>query len=72
MIRQHLIDPEICIRCHACEEACPKDAISHNDDNVVVDPTICDGTGDCLGPCPTGAIDSWRLVEVPHGLEEQL
>ncbi len=72
MIRQHLIDPEICIRCHACEEACPKDAISHNDDNVVVDPAICDGTGDCLGPCPTGAIDSWRLVEVPHGLEAQL
>ncbi len=72
VIRQHLIDPEICIRCHACEEACPKDAISHNDDNVVVDPAICDGTGDCLGPCPTGAIDNWRLVTVPHTLEAQL
>ncbi len=72
LIRQHLIDPEICIRCHACEEACPRDAISHNDDNVVVDPAICDATGDCLGPCPTGAIDSWRLVETPHGLEAQL
>ncbi len=71
MIRQHLIDPEICIRCHACEEACPRDAITHNDDNVVVDASICDGTGDCLGPCPTGAIDNWRMVSEPYTLEAQ-
>ncbi len=71
LIKQHLIDPEICIRCHACEEACPKGAITHNDDNVVVDAGICDGTGDCLGPCPTGAIDNWRLVAEPYALEAQ-
>jgi len=23
VIRQHLIDPEICIRCNTCEETCP-------------------------------------------------
>ena len=34
-IKQHLIDPEICIRCHACVEACPKDAITFNDDVMV-------------------------------------
>ena len=22
-IRQHLIDPEVCIRCNTCEETCP-------------------------------------------------
>ena len=71
LIKQHLIDPEICIRCHACEEACPRDAITHNDDNVVVDAGICDAGGDCLGPCPTGAIDNWRMVATPYTLDEQ-
>jgi len=28
--RQHLIDPEICIRCNTCEEMCPIDAITHD------------------------------------------
>ena len=23
LIRQHLIDPEICIRCNTCEATCP-------------------------------------------------
>jgi benzoyl-CoA 2,3-dioxygenase component A len=23
--KQHLIDPEICIRCNTCEETCPVD-----------------------------------------------
>ena len=26
LIKQHLIDPEICIRCGTCEETCPIDA----------------------------------------------
>jgi benzoyl-CoA 2,3-epoxidase subunit A len=70
-IKQHLIDPEICIRCHACVEACPKEAISFNDDNVVVDAAICDREMACIGPCPTGAIDNWRVVNTPYTLEEQ-
>jgi len=71
-LKQHLIDPEICIRCHACVEACPKEAITFNDDNVVVDAAICDGQMACIGPCPTGAIDNWRVVATPYSLEEQL
>ena len=70
-LKQHLIDPEICIRCHACVEACPKDAITFNEDNVVVDAGICDQEMACIGPCPTGASDNWRLVETPYSLEEQ-
>lgn len=62
VIRQHLIDPEICIRCNTCEETCPIDAITHDDRNYVVDPAICDGCNACISPCPTGAIDSWRQV----------
>ncbi|MEL7466992.1 MAG: benzoyl-CoA 2,3-epoxidase subunit BoxA [Pseudomonadota bacterium] len=70
-IKQHLIDPEICIRCYTCEEACPIDAITHNDDNVVVDASKCNFCMDCIGPCPTGSIDNWRVVLEPYSLDEQ-
>ena len=36
-MRQHLIDPEICIRCNTCEETCPVDAVTHDARNYVVD-----------------------------------
>src|SRR5690606_16466842 len=70
-VRQHLIDPEICIRCYTCEDACPIDAITHDDNNVVVDPAKCDLTMDCIAPCPTGAIDNWRVVTSVYSLEDQ-
>ncbi len=63
IIRQHLIDPEICIRCNTCEETCPVQAVSHDSRNYVVDPSRCNGCNDCIAPCPTGAIDNWRHVE---------
>jgi benzoyl-CoA 2,3-dioxygenase component A len=62
VLKQHLIDPEICIRCNTCEETCPIDAITHDANNYVVDPDICNGCMACVPPCPTGAIDNWRLV----------
>jgi len=70
--RQHLIDPDICIRCNTCEETCPIHAITHDRRNYVVKPDLCNNCGDCIAPCPTGAIDSWRRVAKPHALEEQL
>lgn len=60
--RQHLIDPEVCIRCNTCEEVCPRKAISHDNLNYVVDFDACNFCGDCLPPCPTGAIDNYRQV----------
>lgn len=71
MIRQHLIDPEICIRCNTCEETCPIDAVTHNDDNYVVDAAKCKYCMDCIAPCPTGAIDNWRVVKTPYSLDDQ-
>lgn len=71
-LKQHLIDPEICIRCNTCEETCPRGAVSHDANNYVVDASVCEGCGDCLGPCPTGAIDKWRQVLQPYTLAEQL
>ena len=74
VLRQHLIDPEICIRCNTCEETCPIDAITHDSRNYVVDPAICNACNACISPCPTGAIDNWRQVEraSAYSLDEQL
>ena len=62
LLKQHLIDPEICIRCNTCEATCPIGAISHDDRNYVVDAAKCKFCLDCISPCPTGAIDNWRMV----------
>ncbi|MGH8153405.1 MAG: 4Fe-4S binding protein, partial [Rhodanobacteraceae bacterium] len=72
-LRQHLIDPEICIRCGACEAACPIDAITHDDHNYVVKPNVCEGCMACIPGCPTGAIENWvlTLASRAHPIEEQ-
>src|SRR5450755_4377834 len=62
VIRQHLIDPEICIRCNTCEAICPVQAITHDSRNYVVDAHKCNLCMDCISPCPTGSIDNWRLM----------
>ncbi|MCX5538228.1 benzoyl-CoA 2,3-epoxidase subunit BoxA [Paraburkholderia sp. CNPSo 3076] len=62
ILRQHLIDPEICIRCNTCEETCPVDAITHDGTNYVVKADVCNACMACVPPCPTGAIDNWRNV----------
>ena len=71
-MKQHLIDPEICIRCYTCEEMCPAGAITHDHLNVVVDNDKCDNCMNCIAPCPTGSIDIWQLVDQPYTLAEQL
>jgi benzoyl-CoA 2,3-dioxygenase component A len=73
VIRQHLIDPEICIRCNTCEATCPVDAITHDSNNYVVDVNKCNLCMACVPPCPTGSIDNWRTVikARAYSLEEQ-
>jgi len=70
-IKQHLIDPEICIRCYTCEATCPIEAITHDDNNVVVDAEKCNHCMHCIPVCPTGSIDEWRVVHTPYTLETQ-
>lgn len=73
VLNQHLIDPEICIRCNTCEETCPIDAITHDGNNYVVDPGICNHCMACVPPCPTGAIDNWLKVlsDQAYSMEDQ-
>ena len=73
-LKQHLIDPEICIRCNTCEATCPVGAITHDDMNYVVDAEKCNFCMDCISPCPTGSIDNWRVVlrSEAYSTEEQL
>ena len=70
-VKQHLIDPEICIRCYTCEMTCPVGAIEHDDNNVVVNFDTCNFCMDCIPVCPTGSIDEWRVVNTPYTLEQQ-
>jgi len=70
-VKQHLIDPEICIRCYTCEATCPIEAITHDDNNVVVDADKCNFCMDCIPVCPTGSIDEWRVVSAPYSLDQQ-
>ena len=74
VIKQHLIDPEICIRCNTCETMCPVAAITHDSRNYVVDVDKCNWCNDCISPCPTGSIDNYRSMprQAAYSLEAQL
>src|SRR5687767_15331915 len=73
-IKQHLIDPAVCIRCNTCEATCPVGAVTHDSNNYVVDPEKCNYCMDCISPCPTGSIDNWRIVraEAAYSLDAQM
>ena len=73
VIKQHLIDPEICIRCNTCEAICPVQAITHDSRNYVVDADICNLCMACISPCPTGSIDNWRTMPKAraHSVQDQ-
>jgi benzoyl-CoA 2,3-dioxygenase component A len=70
-IKQHLIDPAVCIRCNTCEATCPVGAITHDANNYVVDPEKCEFCMDCVSPCPTGSINHFVVVSKPYSLDEQ-
>ena len=74
VIKQHLIDPEICIRCNTCEAICPVKAITHDSNNYVVDAAVCDLCMACISPCPTGSIDNWRIMPkvLAYSMQDQL
>jgi benzoyl-CoA 2,3-dioxygenase component A len=74
LIQQHVIDPEICIRCNTCEATCPVGAITHDSRNYVVIADKCNLCMACVPPCPTGSIDNWRTVPkaAAYSVQDQL
>ncbi len=51
------IDPGSCRKCLRCMEACPYDAISVVDKNLVVNTEKCDGCRLCAALCGQGAVE---------------
>ena len=71
LVRQHLIDPAVCIRCNTCEATCPSSAVTHDDNNYVVDAEKCNFCMECVSPCPTGSINHFLAVASPFSLDDQ-
>ena len=45
-----------CIKCDACADVCPVQAIVDGGTQMVVNPDVCIDCGVCIGECPQGAI----------------
>jgi benzoyl-CoA 2,3-epoxidase subunit A len=74
-VRQHLIDPELCLACGSCETACQAGAIKPNSTHFhyIIDATKCTNGHECLVVCGSEAIRSWRMVPTNqyYSLEQQ-
>ena len=46
-----------CVKCGACAEQCPVEAISEGEDKYVIDPDVCVSCGSCADQCPAEAIE---------------
>jgi ferredoxin len=58
------------IGCTQCIEHCPTQAIESHNGQIVVDPYLCQGCGDCATICPSGAM-VYRYPSV-NQLQDQL
>ncbi len=50
------VDPDECIACGDCSEACPFEAIETDGDSVIVDEAACMGCGVCVSVCQPQAL----------------
>lgn len=51
------VEEDLCIGCRACMRiGCPAIHYNQTTNKVRIDPTLCVGCGQCVGLCPTGAI----------------
>lgn len=57
------LDEDACVRCEACLERCPMDALTMTGDGVRVNGARCIGCGLCSTGCPYGAIVLTRKEE---------
>ncbi|MCK5560536.1 MAG: 4Fe-4S dicluster domain-containing protein, partial [Thermoplasmata archaeon] len=61
-----VINPNLCIKCGACDDGCNYDAIETTGDTYKVIEVACQGCGKCAALCPTNAID------LQHYLDHQI
>ena len=47
---------DACVKCGACADNCPVEAITEGEETFVIDPDICVSCGSCADNCPTEAI----------------
>ena len=47
---------DACVKCGACADNCPVEAISEGDEMYVINADICVDCGTCADNCPTEAI----------------
>jgi MinD superfamily P-loop ATPase len=69
--KEATIDPELCIHCRKCVQACRFHAIT---EDLRVDPLLCEGCGVCQTICPAEAVTlhprvsgEWAVAETPVG-----
>ncbi len=70
-ILQHVIDPQNCIGCSACEMACQNKAITSIAGRFCIDFASCNNCGKCISDCPTGACSIHIETEKIYSIDEQ-
>ena len=48
---------DACVKCGACADNCPVEAISEGDEKYVIDADVCVSCGSCADNCPVEAIE---------------
>ena len=48
---------DACVKCGACAEQCPVEAISEGETQYEINPDICVSCGACAEQCPMSAIE---------------
>lgn len=46
---------DACVKCGACADECPVNAITEGDDKYVIDADTCISCSNCAAVCPVGA-----------------
>ena len=49
---------DACVKCGACDDACPRGIITEGDDKYVIDADQCVECGTCAAECPNDAISA--------------